>query len=93
MLQKRSSFEFERQCRAVIVGRPSDTAKSGIPIMVSSINDLIERVVISPLAPNLLFTSVTELARAFKLKATPESSEFARPRPRQNPAIRGAVPK
>jgi hypothetical protein len=44
MLQKHSSFRFEKEWRAVIGGSPLDAKRRGIPIPVSDINDLIERV-------------------------------------------------
>jgi len=94
ILQKRPSYSFEREWRAVIVGSPRDTAKgTGIWVPVGSVDDLIERVLVSPLAPNWFLTDITELANTFKLKATPEPSAVARPRPKQNPAIRRAATK
>jgi hypothetical protein len=88
ILQKRSGYSFEEEWRAVIVGSPSDTARgTGIWVPVSSINDLIERVLVSPLAPNWFLSDVTALAKTLNLRATPEPSEFAQPRPRQNPAF------
>jgi len=84
-LRKRSCFKFEQEWRAVIVGWGSDRnsyKNKGIQVPVV-VDDLIERVFVSPLASDSFLRTVTTASEKFGLKVMPRRSELARRRPRQ----------
>jgi hypothetical protein len=74
LLQKRASFAFEKEWRAIIV-HPLKR-KKGINVPVD-VNGLVERVFVSPLASKSFLRTVASVAQQFGLKAKPERSELA----------------
>ena len=84
-LQKRSSFKFEKEWRAIIVGNGRDKAR-GIQVPVA-IDNLLENLFVSPAASERFLETVAAVAEKFGLKITPQRSMLARPRPRVAPPI------
>ena len=84
-LRKRSCFSFEREWRALIIGNEKNR-KKGIEVPVV-VNDLIERVLVSPLATASFLKTVTVVSEKFGLNVSPKKSQLARSRPPESSTV------
>ena len=92
-LRKRKCFEFEREWRAVIARRGPNLTGEGPPfngdkgksiiVPIRDISDLIERVLVSPLASDSFLKTVETVSQKFGLNVKPKRSRLAQRRPKQ----------